>query len=55
MNTSLEEQWLYSVRQWCSENHTYFQLVRSASPISSTSRMNISRSRSGSCASGPGR
>src|SRR5262245_27222892 len=29
MNTSLAEVWLYSVSAWCSDTHTYFQLLRS--------------------------
>ena len=37
MNDSLADRCEYSVKVWCSVHHTYFQLFRSASRISSSS------------------
>ena len=52
--TSLEEMWLYSVRAWCSDIHTYFQPVLSASSTRAASFISARCSDSGSCAPGPG-
>ena len=55
MNDSLADRCEYSVKVWCSVHHTYFQLLRSASRISSSSLSTAPCSEAGSCAFGPGR
>ena len=55
ITTSGADMWLYSVRAWCSPNHAYFQLLRSAATVYSISRMSISCSHAELWAPGPGR
>src|ERR687898_3367008 len=55
MNDSLADRCEYSVNVWCSVHHTYFQLLRSASRISSSSLSTAWCSDAGSCAFAPGR
>src|SRR5438876_11136993 len=54
MYTSLAEMWLYSASAWCSDTHTYFQPVRSATSTRSASLSNAACSAAVSWAFGPG-
>jgi hypothetical protein len=55
MTTSGADMWEYSVRPWCSPNHTYFQLKASAWTAYWISRISIVCSDSVSRDAGPGR
>lgn len=54
ITTSGADMWLYSVSEWCSPNHTYFQLCLSALIARSISRFSARCSEGRSCAAMPG-